>query len=140
MPKKNKARKNQNQSRENIAVHCKQENQDYGLVVKKLGDRRVTCSLPDGTEILALIPGKFRKKVWIDLQNVVLISYRDFQKDRVDIIYRYSPREVKQLYKKNEISKHFFDGNEQDDEGENIEFNSDDEDDKNDKEIDFDSL
>lgn len=38
-----------------------------------------------------------RKKVWINPGDVVLISLRDFQDSRADIILKYSPDEARSL-------------------------------------------
>lgn len=83
--------------------------QQYAKVIKSLGDRKVTLSLTDGTEILGIIPGRFRKRVWITSGDIVIVSRRDFQDNKVDIVYKYNNDEIKALYKKNEIPSTFVD-------------------------------
>ena len=46
----------------------------YGKVTKLLGLNRVTVLLNTGTEVQATFPGKFRKKIWIHLNNIVLLN------------------------------------------------------------------
>lgn len=48
----------------------------------------------DGTKRLAHIRGKMRKKVWINQGDIVLLSLRDFQDDKADVIVKYTPDEV----------------------------------------------
>ena len=105
----NQARKLKSQTNEG-RLYYKTENTEYGLVTKKLGDRRILCYLVDGSEMLAIIPGKFRKKVWIDIGNIILLSRRLFQDNKMDVILRYSPKEARQLCKEDHIPQHFIDG------------------------------
>jgi initiation factor 1A len=46
----------------------------YGKVVKLLGLNRVMILLNTGTEVQATFPGKFRKKLWIHVNNIVLVN------------------------------------------------------------------
>jgi translation initiation factor 1A len=44
-----------------------------------------------------------RKKVWIKMNDLVLISLRDFEDSKADIIYKYDLDEVNYLKKEKEI-------------------------------------
>lgn len=59
-----------------------------------LGNGRVEAQCFDGTKRLAHIRGKMRKKVWINQGDIVLLSLRDFQDDKADVIVKYTPDEV----------------------------------------------
>merc|ERR1712169_163223 len=48
----------------------------------------------DGEKRLAHIRGKMRKKVWINQGDIVLLSLRDFQDDKADVIQKYSSDEA----------------------------------------------
>lgn len=87
----------------------KDDDQEYAKVTRMLGDRKVTLFLTDGTEILGLIPGKFRKRVWFKVNDIVLVGRREFQNDRVDIVYKYHEYEAKKLLKLSEIPPKFLD-------------------------------
>jgi translation initiation factor 1A len=86
----------QNAKRE---LKFKERGEEYGQVVRMLGDARceVTCS--DGTKRLCHIRGKMIKKVWICLGDTVLVSLRHFHfKDmKGDIIVKYNFEEVRNL-------------------------------------------
>ena len=62
----------------------------------------VTCN--DGKERLGKIRGSMRNKVWINTNDIVLVSVRSFQDTKVDIIHKYSDGDVRQLNKTNELS------------------------------------
>jgi translation initiation factor 1A len=79
-------------------------NQEYAKVDELLGNSRLRLSLFDGTIKLGIIPGAYRKRVWFNKNDVILISIRDYQKDdKVDVVHKYNPDEVRSLVKKNEI-------------------------------------
>ncbi|KAI8367283.1 eukaryotic translation initiation factor 1A, Y-chromosomal [Choanephora cucurbitarum] len=75
----------------------KEEGQEYAQVTKMLGNGRVEAQCFDGVKRLALIRGKLRKKVWINQGDIVLLSLRDFQDEKADVIQRYNPDEARQL-------------------------------------------
>ena len=75
----------------------KDEGQEYGLVVKLLGNCRVQCLCGDGQTRICHIRGKFQKRIWISSNDVVLVSVRDFQEDKGDIIYKYNMDEIQLL-------------------------------------------
>lgn len=91
------------------ALVLKEDDQEYGKVTKMLGDRKVTVTLIDGSKILGLIPGKFRKRVWFKTDDIVLVGRREFQNDRVDIIYKYHDYETRKLLKMSEVPPKFLD-------------------------------
>lgn len=91
------------------ALVLKEDDQEYGKITKMLGDRKVTVTLIDGSEILGLIPGKFRKRVWFKTDDIVLVGRREFQDDRVDIIYKYHDYEARKLLKMSEVPPKFLD-------------------------------
>lgn len=70
---------------------------EYAQVTKMLGNGRVEAQCFDGVKRLALIRGKLRKKVWINQGDIVLLSLRDFQDEKADVIQRYNPDEARQL-------------------------------------------
>lgn len=110
MPGKKKS-KGKSKSRgtytEKRAVKLKGEEEEYALVEKILGDRRTELACADGEKRMGLIRGKFRKRVWINRYDVVLISLRDFQEEKADIIHKYKPEEVRELQRKGEVPPDF---------------------------------
>ena len=81
----------------------KEELETYGHVLNPLGNNRMLVKCFDGKERVCTIRGSMRKKVWINKNDIVLISLRDFQDDKADIIYRYDDNELKKLKLINEL-------------------------------------
>jgi len=50
------------------------------------------------------IRGKMKKKIWINQGDTVLISLRDYQDEKADIIHRYKPEEARELKKNSRIT------------------------------------
>ena len=113
MPKNGKKKKNaKNKSTlpetKKVIVY-KEDMQEYAKMTKMLGDRRIMVMLPDKTELLAKIPGRFRKRCWIKTGDIILISRRQFQDDKLDVIHKYNDDESKKLAKELEIPDFFLD-------------------------------
>ena len=105
--KKGKNKKNANAPTTTRALTLREPMQEYAKIVKLLGDRRVLMAFPDGNEVLGIIPGRFRKRVWMKPEDIILCSARDFQEGRYDIIHKYDDNEARKLVKKKEIPAFF---------------------------------
>ena len=91
----------------NRVIEFAEPDQKYAKVVKLLGNRRVTVLTMDNKEVLARIPGRFRRKIKVLLNDLVLISIREYQDDKVDIIHKYLDEEAIHLVSYNEIPSSF---------------------------------
>ncbi len=70
--------------------HTPQGNEILGITEKLLGYDRIMVKCQDGATRLCRIRGKMKRKVWIRINDVVLVSPWDFQSDvRGDIVWRY---------------------------------------------------
>jgi translation initiation factor 1A len=111
MPKNKKRAKNKKTTRNVEAVKrdivFKNHEEEYAVVLKKLGDRRLTVRLVTGQELLAVIPGRFRKRCWIDVDDLILVSFRQFQENKVDVIHKYNSDEKRALARLDEIPPTF---------------------------------
>jgi translation initiation factor 1A len=81
----------------------KDEGQEYAQVVKMLGNGRLEAQCFDGEKRLAHIRGKMRKKVWINQGDIILLSLREFQDGKADVILKYTPDEARALQKAGEL-------------------------------------
>uniref|UniRef100_A0A8H7XZX2 Eukaryotic translation initiation factor 1A n=3 Tax=Agaricales TaxID=5338 RepID=A0A8H7XZX2_PSICU len=75
----------------------REDGQEYAQVIKMLGNGRLEAQCFDGEKRLAHIRGKMRKKVWINQGDIVLLSLRDFQDDKADVIVKYTADEARNL-------------------------------------------
>ncbi len=87
----------------------KEKGQDYAKTIQLLGNSRLRVRCNDGKECLCIIPGSMRKRQWIAKDDIILISIRGFQEDKVDVIYVYKPPEVRKLQKQGHLSKELID-------------------------------
>lgn len=78
--------------------------QEYGQVLKALGNGRFEVNCFDGKTRLAHARGSLKKKkIFIKVGDVVLMSLREFEDAKCDILYQYKPKEVVALKKMGEI-------------------------------------
>ncbi|OAG05106.1 eukaryotic translation initiation factor 1A, X-chromosomal [Paraphaeosphaeria sporulosa] len=115
-----------------------------------LGNGRLEAQCFDGTRRLGHIRGKLRKKVWINQGDIILLSLRDYQDEKGDVILKYSADEARSLKAYGELPENAKINEtdtygDQGDEGIGFEFDedrddSDDSDDKDGKELDIDDI
>ena len=60
-----------------------------------LGNGRLEAMCFDGEKRLAHIRGKMRKKVWINQGDIILLSLREFQDNKADVIVKYTADEAR---------------------------------------------
>jgi translation initiation factor 1A len=73
-------------------------NDVLGLATKLLGFDRVVVKCQDGHERLCRIRGKMKRRVWIRVGDVVLVSPWDFESDkRGDVFWRYTRAQAEDL-------------------------------------------
>ena len=61
-----------------------------------------------GKELIGVVCGKMRKRVWVNAGDYVIIALRDFDNGthkKCDIIHKYTESEAKKLIKRKEIAK-----------------------------------
>ena len=111
MTKKQKTTTKQQQRRHRDKMDSKRDlimkddGQEYAQVVSKLGDSRLKLDCYDGIERTGRICGAMKKKVWIQVGELVLVSIRSFDDDKCDIIHRYTPTEAQDLKSRGSLPK-----------------------------------
>lgn len=83
------------------------EGLQYGMAVAMLGNGRVRVKCFDEVQRVGHIRGKMKKKVWIGCGDLVMCSLREFQKQKCDIILKYSPDEIRQLKALKEVPEDY---------------------------------
>ena len=106
--KGHKKRKNKNIDEQVRSLIFKEDCQTYGQIVKVLGNGRFQVECYDKydkiTNRVCTIRGKMRRREWVSSGDVVLVSLREFQDDKADIILKYHPDEVRKLKEYKEMS------------------------------------
>lgn len=108
MPQKktNKRAKNsKNKSDDKRELVFKEDGQEYAQVVKILGGLNIEVFCYDGSTRIAHIRGKMRKRNWIRIGDIILVSLRDFQDGHADVIHKYQYEEAKSLKNYGELPK-----------------------------------
>lgn len=100
--KKNKKNKNApNRVRELL---YKGDSQEYGLVLRLLGDRRADVHCSDGKRRLCKIRGSMKGRMnRVHVKDFVIVCLRDYQDNKGDISHKFQDDEVKRLKKQGEI-------------------------------------
>lgn len=86
------------EGQEIVRVRTPRGKEVIGAVVEMLGASRFRVDCNDGKERVCRIPGKFKRRMYVKIGNVVLVRPWDVQSDeRGDIIWRYTPAQVNWL-------------------------------------------
>lgn len=94
--------KNQGNARELV---FKEDGQEYGRVIKMLGNCRINVLCFDGKERLGIICGQMRKRVFINQDDIILVCLRDYQDAKCDVVMKYTTDEARTLQSYGEIPK-----------------------------------
>jgi translation initiation factor 1A len=80
-------------------------NDVLGIATKLLGFDRVLVKCEDGRERLCRIRGKMKRRVWIRVGDVVLVSPWDFESDRRgDLVWRYTRAQAEDLRRRGYVT------------------------------------
>lgn len=113
MPKKNQGGKKkhrgkrQDNDRNQKLNILKEEGTDYGKILERKGGPHMSVRLLSGDTVTGVIRGKMRRRVWMGRNDIVLVSIRDFQGDKVDIVHKYPEDHVRQLVDMGELPDYF---------------------------------
>ena len=97
--KKHKRNKKQNDYVEKT-LRLKEEGQEYAQITKCLGNCRFTVMCFDGKERMATMCGGMRKRRFVNQNDIVLVSLREWQDEKCDIIDNYDDNLTKKLKSK----------------------------------------
>src|SRR3989338_2000775 len=71
-----------------------------GIVLQRLGGKRMSVKTTDKKIRNCRVPGKFKRKFWLRPGNIVLIQPWPDNDDKGDVVYQYRPNEISQLKRK----------------------------------------
>ena len=98
----NKAKKSKSYKEEETLVY-KTEDQVYAQVIKLLGSSRLEAFCYDGVQRQCTIRGNMRKRVYVNKDDIIIVSLRDFQDNKADVIHKYSESQKRSLIESGEI-------------------------------------
>jgi len=96
----------------------RQPDQMYARIIKNLGNLNLLAYCNDNKTRLCHIRGAMRKKIWLNVGDLVLISVRDFEKDKYepgkpyqekgDVVAKYDAEHISKLKKMPDINAKLF--------------------------------
>ena len=95
--KKHKRNKNQNFEAKELRKADPNEGQVYAKITKCKGNCLFDVHCTDGKERMAIMCGAMKKRKFVNMGDIVLVSLRDFQDDVCDIIDSYDENQAKRL-------------------------------------------
>jgi translation initiation factor 1A len=93
---------------QNTLLFTDGDEQQYAVLGTAMGNNRFNVVMPDLRKVMGIIRGNLRKRVWFVNGDMVMVSTRDFQADKVDIIHKDNETEAKLLNRYGEISPDFW--------------------------------
>lgn len=81
------------------------EDQEYGKVIRAMGNGRFEIQCFDGKVRMGIIAGNMRKRVWVNKDDIILFSKWEFttEDDKCSIIHKYDIDEARRLQKEGEF-------------------------------------
>ena len=103
--KKFKKGKKQSNDDKKLIYKNPKEDQEYGRVISICGNGRFQIECFDGKSRLGILAGNMRKRVWVNNNDIVLISRWEFstENDKCSIVHKYDDDEVKKLKRDGEF-------------------------------------
>lgn len=88
-------------------LRFKEEGQEYALIKRCKGNCRFDVLCTDGKERMAILCGSMRKRRFVNMDQIVLVSIRDFEDSKCDIIDLYDDNETYKLIEYKEVPSNF---------------------------------
>jgi translation initiation factor 1A len=79
---------------ESKGIRLKEDGQEYAQITSLKGNCRFDVKCFDGKDRMATLCGTMRKRRFVNMADIVLVSLRDFQDDKCDIIDVYDDSQV----------------------------------------------
>lgn len=98
-----KHKRNKSHQSASKATRLKEEGQEYAQIRACKGNCRFDLFVFDGKERLGILCGSMRKRRFVNMRDVVLVSIRDFEDAKCDIIDVYDDTQVRKLKQMKEI-------------------------------------
>ena len=103
--KKFKRGKKNNSFEKKMIYKDPKEDQEYGKVIRAMGNGRFEVQCLDGKTRMGIIAGNMRKRVWVNKDDIILFSKWEFttDDDKCSIVHKYDIDESRKLQKEGEF-------------------------------------
>ena len=95
-----KHKRNKNEELKEKTLRLKEEGQEYAQITRCLGNCRFTVLCFDGKERMATMCGGMRKRRFVNVNDIVLVSLREWQDEKCDIIDNYDDNLTRKMKEK----------------------------------------
>ena len=92
-----KHKRNKNEGLKEKTLRLKEEGQEYAQITQCLGNCRFNVMCFDGKERMATMCGGMRKRRFVNMNDIILVSLRDWQDAKCDIIDSYDDNLTRKL-------------------------------------------
>lgn len=101
MQKKNFKRRNQeeNSDEQKIRVKLPKKGEVIGIIEERVGGNRMLVACTDKVTRNCRVPGRLRRKLWLRPGDVVIVMPWEFDNEKADILYKYTPTAISWLKK-----------------------------------------
>ena len=103
--KEEKAKAEQEERLRRTRLPRRDELEMFGVVSQRLASNNIRVMCEDGTERVCRIPGKMKKRVWMRLNDVVIVKLWDFQPIKADVVWRFLGVQTEHLKRKGYLDK-----------------------------------
>tara|TARA_B110000858_G_C17582664_1_gene371922 strand:+ start:163 stop:534 length:372 start_codon:yes stop_codon:yes gene_type:complete len=83
----------------------KDDGQEYARILRLLGGPNLEILCEDGIKRMGVIRGSMRNKVWVTTGDYLLVSLREFQDEKCDVLLKYTQENVRALKTYGEIKE-----------------------------------
>ena len=95
-----KHRKHQDQGEQKIIrVRLPKGEEMLGIIERRLGGNKMMVNCLDGKSRVCRVPGRLKRKLWLRPDNVVIIQPWELDKDKGDVLFKYTLNQVAWLRK-----------------------------------------
>ncbi len=84
-------------------VPDREEGELFAVADQRMGAGRIKIICEDGVARMGRIRGKMKRRRWIRSGDLLVVHPWEFQDEKADIVYRYSPTERSHLARQNRI-------------------------------------
>ncbi len=104
IPDKNNPKDNE-QEQIKIRVRLPRKNELIGVIEQRLGGNKSSVSCFDGKSRICRVPGRLRRRLWLRVEDIVIIEPWELDNNKGDILFKYTPSQIFLLKKKGYIKK-----------------------------------
>ena len=83
-----------------VRARMPRDRQLIGIVLQRLGGKRMSIKTTDGKTRNCRVPGRFSRRFWLRTGNFVMIEPWIDDDEKGDVVYQYKPAEISQLKRK----------------------------------------